>query len=189
MRPYLIILLSIWISTLSAQYQYIQTEVLDSEERAFKPFSAQGNKTVRFALMRKTVDDQVKNYVQVEIGNIVATEMTSSSGMIIANGIGFASSSSVTTETRVETFILNKEDLGAIKDFLNNSIKKKSDSHEHSIGYSIKVQDKLMVTLLYDPAGKFKWKYLISILDVQFDTTFEDGLSLMRKLVEYHGRL
>jgi hypothetical protein len=191
--PFIIaIIVAFSLSNAYSQNSYKKTtiEVLDKVEKTFKKFGGE-SEAVRFSLVRKTVNKESLTFVSVEIANVQTTEIIKSSGVTVTSNLDVSiSSGGFKKQEKVnETIILGKEDLEQIANFLNETIIHKSEPQDHAKGWALEINDLFKIALLFEVDAATKWKYYLALNDAQFEIPFNDGINLLKKLLEYNKRI
>lgn len=171
-------------------YKRTTLEILDKVEKTFKRFGGE-SESVKFSLIKRTVvadqDSKESTYVSVEIEAKESTEIITSSGFTITSNLDFAigRSSASQIERLSGNIMLDKSDLEQVTQFLNETIQNTRSDLPNDIGWALEINERLKIALIYEKIGATNWKYYMALDGAEFEIPFQEGLGLMKKLVEF----
>jgi hypothetical protein len=166
------------------------TEVLDSESRLLKRFGGE-MESVTFSLIRLTKiqegETDKTTFVSIEIANKEKLEVLTTTGVAITNSLDWSVGASKTEkiERKSGSITFGRDQLAQIKAYLNSTITNKVSSPENDIAWSLTINDRFTIALLYEQLGRQKWKYFIQLDQAQFEVPFNDGISLLKRLIRF----
>lgn len=166
------------------------TEILDSENRLLKRFGGE-MESVTFSLIRLTKTQEGETdkttFVSIEIASKEKLEVFTTNGIAITNSLDWSIGTSKTEqiERKSGSIAFGRDQLARIKAYLNSTITNKGNPPENDVAWSLTINDRFTIALLYEQSARQKWKYFIQIDEAQFEVPFEEGISLLKRLVRF----
>jgi|VirMetMinimDraft_7_1064189.scaffolds.fasta_scaffold00555_8 hypothetical protein len=173
--------------------QIVQTniETIDEIEQSFKRWGGKEENILIQLLEETNIDSGEKN-------RKITIEIKSSQREINFSSLGFGNIGAfetsnigidLTTNEYEAFFIINPTYYAQIKDFLNKTLFKHNAPAKNSFTYNLNLDNRFNISLVYDKNSTTrKYKYVLRLDEAWFTITFDEGLSLLRKLIEFQDK-
>ena len=181
---------------LSGQIVQTNVETLDEVERTFKRWGGK-EENILIQLLEVTNIDTEEKQRNITI-EIKSSEREVNLSSINFGSIGVGSLGSLSTnnfgldikENEYEGFFtINPTYYPKIKDFINQTIYKKAAKPKNNFTYNISLDNKFNFSFVYDKNKSFnQYMYVMRLGDSWFTISYDEGLSLLRKLIVLQER-
>lgn len=177
----------------SQQIKYVRLDQIKKQTRSL----LSKNAVIEFNLfsLQNLMNDSIIYGVEVNL-NTVEKELVGTS-IAVANFADLWGGSVGATINYIQEEgykVLNHEDLGTIKTFMNKALQIRGVRSENFAIYKLTLSDKIQIGFKYDPAIKMEdfsqnFEFIITVEDAVYITSYDVGMEIMQKLSNYQDRL
>lgn len=193
----LFIVITVFGQSEKMQSQQIKYTRLNQIKKVTNPLFGNKKANISFNLisLQNLMNDSTVYGVEVNLST--KKNKILSTSLALGNlGSLWGSSVNATTKTiKKEGYkFLTYGNLKTINDFMNKAISLRGQKAKNYTIYKLTLSDKIQIGIKYDPeirSSEFsqKFKFIITVEDATYITSYKDGMEIMQKLNDYRVKL